>query len=185
MPRTQNQFALVRQGLGNLTPEQAADILPFFEELSSISRMRIGQKAKFQRAIRLVWEYRRRSVHFVFKLLVTAIEAIRSWRPGLGLSFLLAGAAAGFAAFGSEAAGLAAMGSAVAVPLWLVTSAGSTMLGVVLDELRNKARRSPTPSAGSDPAEAAASNAIACAPHREVPATTLAAARTAEDRAIA
>jgi hypothetical protein len=53
--------------------------------------------------------------------------------------FGLGGAALGLAAFGSQGAGIAALGTAVGVPLWVVSGAGASLAGVLLEELnRNK-----------------------------------------------
>jgi hypothetical protein len=49
--------------------------------------------------------------------------------------FGLGGAALGLAAFGSQGAGIAALGTAVGVPLWVVSGAGASLAGVLLDEL--------------------------------------------------
>lgn len=53
--------------------------------------------------------------------------------------FGMGGVALGMAAFGSQGAGVAALGTAVGVPLWVISGAGASMAGVLLDELtRNK-----------------------------------------------
>jgi hypothetical protein len=52
--------------------------------------------------------------------------------------FGLGGAALGLAAFGSQGAGIAALGTAVGVPLWVVSGAGASMAGVLLEELNRK-----------------------------------------------
>jgi hypothetical protein len=43
-----------------------------------------------------------------------------------------------FALFGSQGAGLAALGSAVAVPLWVVFGAGATFAGVMYEEVTGR-----------------------------------------------
>lgn len=49
--------------------------------------------------------------------------------------FGLGGAATGIALFGGQTAGLAALGTAVAVPLWIVFGAGAAFARVLYDEL--------------------------------------------------
>ena len=49
--------------------------------------------------------------------------------------FGLGGAALGLAAFGSQGAGIATLGTAVGVPLWVVSGAGASLAGVLLEEL--------------------------------------------------
>jgi hypothetical protein len=46
--------------------------------------------------------------------------------------------AIGLAAFGSQGAGVAALSTAVGVPLWVISGAGASMAGVLLDELNRK-----------------------------------------------
>lgn len=55
----------------------------------------------------------------------------QSWARRLGLI----GLAAGTATVGSKMAGVAALGSATAVPLMLLTTMGTTFIGVLLDEI--------------------------------------------------
>ncbi|TCR75643.1 hypothetical protein EV561_1212 [Rhizobium sp. BK376] len=59
-------------------------------------------------------------------------ERTSSQRWGLG------GAAAGIALFGGQGAGIAALGTAVGVPLWIVLGAGSMFARTVLGELAKK-----------------------------------------------
>ena len=161
------EFALVRRSLADLTPEQAEDVLPFFEELLDISRMLVTLRAKFRRVIRLLLRSRRlwKVLRMLFNVLLDSVKGIASWaaswRPGFAMTCMLGGAAAGLAVFGAKSAGLAAMGGAIAVPLWLVTSAGSTMLAVLLSELRRAAGRRVTPPDVSPPgASTRASNVV-------------------------
>ena len=52
--------------------------------------------------------------------------------------FGMSGIALGVFAFGSQGAGVAALGTAVGVPLWVISGAGASMAGVLLDELKRK-----------------------------------------------
>ena len=52
--------------------------------------------------------------------------------------FGLGGVALGLAAFGTQGAGVAALGTAVGVPLWVISGAGASMAGVLLEELKRK-----------------------------------------------
>lgn len=54
----------------------------------------------------------------------------RSWAARLGG----AGAAVGIAVFGSQAAGIAALGTAIGVPLWVVLGSGAAFAGVLVEE---------------------------------------------------
>ncbi len=55
----------------------------------------------------------------------------RSWAA----RFALSGAVAGAAVFGGEGAGVAGLGTAIGLPLWIVIGAGAAFAGVFLDEL--------------------------------------------------
>jgi hypothetical protein len=56
----------------------------------------------------------------------------RSWSGRLAL----AGLGAGIATAGSQSAGVAAMGGAIGIPLFLLTSAGGALLGLIIDEIK-------------------------------------------------
>lgn len=58
----------------------------------------------------------------------------KAQRAGLGA------AAVGLGLFGSQAAGIAALGTAIAVPLWVVLGAGSMFGSYLYDELKPKAK---------------------------------------------
>ena len=49
--------------------------------------------------------------------------------------FGLAGMAVGAAVFGGQGAGIAALGTAIGVPLWIVFGAGAAFAGVLIEEL--------------------------------------------------
>jgi hypothetical protein len=61
----------------------------------------------------------------------------QSWARRLGIS----GFAIGTLAFGSQAAGLAAFGTAHAIPLLVATGLITTFLGVVIDEIKNERKK--------------------------------------------
>jgi len=58
----------------------------------------------------------------------------RSLKGRLGLG----GAAVGLALFGGQGAGIAALGTAIGVPLWVVFGAGAAFLGVLYEEITGK-----------------------------------------------
>ena len=64
----------------------------------------------------------------------------RSWKSRLGMG---AGVATLVAA-GSAGAGIAAMGTAIGVPLWVVIGAGATLAGTIVDEVKSKANKPKT-----------------------------------------
>jgi hypothetical protein len=54
----------------------------------------------------------------------------RSWAARFGIT----GAALGLAVFGGQAAGVAALGTAIGVPLWVVVGSGGAFAGVLIEE---------------------------------------------------
>jgi hypothetical protein len=58
--------------------------------------------------------------------------------------FGLAGMAVGAAIFGGEGAGIAALGTAIGVPLWIVFGAGATFAGVLIEELTGRTHNPTT-----------------------------------------
>lgn len=52
--------------------------------------------------------------------------------------FGLSGMALGIAAFGAQGAGVAALGTAIGVPLWVISGAGASLAGVLLEELKRR-----------------------------------------------
>ena len=64
----------------------------------------------------------------------------RTARLGLG------GAAVAGALFGGQSAGLAALGTAIAVPLWVVFGAGAAFVGVLYEEITGRKANIPTES---------------------------------------
>lgn len=69
----------------------------------------------------------------------------RSWSARLGLG----AAAAAAATFGGQGAGIAALGGAIGVPLWIVLGAGGSFAGVIIDEIeRSTGGAQQTPAEG-------------------------------------
>lgn len=62
----------------------------------------------------------------------------RSWKARLGIGTVAATALV----FGGQGAGIAALGTAIGVPLWIVFGAGATFAGLLMDELEEVIRKS-------------------------------------------
>jgi hypothetical protein len=137
--------AIVHEVSQNASSEQFDALIRFVEELARVSRLR-GNSRKVGAVLRLLLHRQSiRPMHTIlFGAMCETVGVIKkhSWAErGWVCRFCIGGAAVGLATFGTEAAGLAAMGTAIAVPLWLVTSAGSTMLGVLIEELHKAANK--------------------------------------------
>jgi hypothetical protein len=57
--------------------------------------------------------------------------------------FGLAGAGIGVALFGGQGAGIAALGTAIGVPLWVVIGSGAAFAGVLVEEFGRRGRNRP------------------------------------------
>ena len=58
---------------------------------------------------------------------------------GIAGRFMIGGIALGATAFSGQGAGIAALGSAIGLPLWFVLGAGGAFLGTLVEELSRKA----------------------------------------------
>lgn len=137
--------ALVRRLNRHLTDEQRQDLIRWSEELLAIRESDVPPLEKARRALEET--YRARVVLAFLSGAGGTLRQVawddRSWAARLGLG----GAAFAVAAFGGQGAGLAAVGTAIAVPLWIVLGAGGSFAGMLIDELQAAlARRSGPPA---------------------------------------
>ncbi|HEU0277125.1 MAG TPA: hypothetical protein VFQ95_04830 [Rhodanobacteraceae bacterium] len=71
-------------------------------------------------------------------LLAKSLKALAWDNRGLAAPLTLAGALVGVVFFGGQGAGIAALGSAIGVPLWVVFGAGGAFLGVLYEEVAGR-----------------------------------------------
>lgn len=64
----------------------------------------------------------------------------RSWKSRLGMGAILAT----LVLVGNAGAGIAALGTAIGVPLWIVIGAGATFAGAIVDEVKSKSGKPKT-----------------------------------------
>jgi hypothetical protein len=101
------------------------------------SNLTIAQKSRA--ALKLTAE--EKIVWPVVKLMAAETKRVTWDERSTKARFGLVGAVAGVALFGGQGAGIAALGTAVGVPLWVVLGAGSTFAGVLIEELSAHLRR--------------------------------------------
>lgn len=116
-----------------LTPDHRLIVIEWAEQLLAIRRSDASMMEKARKAIQ---ETVQREV--VLALLSTSGSAIkdlawddRSWSGRLGIGTATVAALA----VGGQGAGIAALGGAVGVPLWIVLGAGGSFAGMLIDEL--------------------------------------------------
>lgn len=126
--------AFVRRLNRHLNDEQRQDLIRWSRELLEIRESGAAPLEKAQRALDATYD--RKVVLAVLSSTGGALKQLawddRSWAARLGLG----GAAFAVAAFGGQGAGIAAVGTAIAVPLWIVLGAGGSFAGMLIDELQ-------------------------------------------------
>jgi len=75
--------------------------------------------------------------------LAAKIKQIGWTERGLRGRFALVGTGIGALLFGGQSAGIAALGSAIGIPLWIVIGGGASMCGEALDVLQAKKAKRP------------------------------------------
>lgn len=112
---------------------QRDSVIVWLRKLLSVSGSNQTLTTKMRQALEIT-----RSADVVKPIAITIGKEVkrvgwdeRSWPA----RFALSGALATAAVFGGEGAGVAAFGTAVGVPLWMVTSAGAAFAGVLVEEL--------------------------------------------------
>ena len=105
----------------------------WIEHLLAVKEADLTKLQKSKEAIRLTADSE--VIIPTIKLLAKEIKRLawddRKLKGRLGIG----GAAVGVALFGGQGAGIAALGSAIGVPLWVVFGAGAAFVGVLYEEL--------------------------------------------------
>jgi hypothetical protein len=125
---------------GALTPilqkfsdQECQSLLVWMQGLLEIKSKEITLRQKTKAALELT--AKEKIVWPIMKVLAKEIKRISWDERSTKARFGLAGAGAGITLFGSQGAGIAAFGTAIGVPLWIVLGAGSTFAGVLTEEL--------------------------------------------------
>ena len=117
-------------GLSDATlPVMPSELRSLSNELQAVYVSNLGVASKTKHAAALV---------------ARSFKALAWDNRGLAARLALGGAIVGVVFFGGQGAGIAALGTAIGVPLWVVFGAGSAFLGVLYDEIM---RREPNPRA--------------------------------------
>ena len=136
-PDKQRQIAVKIVSSANAAEKEALRI--WIERLLALKASNLPTAQKAKRAITLTAE----SKVVVPSVKIIARETKRlAWdERGLKGRLGLGGAAIGAAMFGGQGAGIAALGTAIGVPLWLVFGAGAAFAGVLYEEITGKKPR--------------------------------------------
>ena len=119
------------------TPQEKEALAIWINKLLEIKRSDVSLLEQAKNAVSLTAQ----SSVVVPTLKIIAREGKRlAWDDrGLQGKMGLGGAALGLALFGTQGAGIAALGTAIGVPLWVVFGAGAAFLGVLYEEITRKA----------------------------------------------
>lgn len=132
------QAKIVQDIVDDANVEQQQALLEWAEELLVIRYADNSVRSKAKAAVvatahrKVVWPF----VRVVLQRLKRLGWDERSWKARLGIGTV----ATTVAVFGGQGAGIAALGTAVGVPLWVVFGAGGTFAGLLIDELEDAVR---------------------------------------------
>ncbi len=116
------------------SPEMRPLLLAWCTELLAIRNSDASNQEKVQRAFIATRDAK--AVWPVVKEMAAEAKRfgwqMRGWVSRLGLT----SAAASTLLFGNQCSGIAALGGAISVPLWIVFGAGASFIGILIDEIR-------------------------------------------------
>ena len=114
-------------------PEREA-LLLWMVQLLQLRESKISGVRKAKEALLLT--LRSNVVWPVVKVLAREVKRLGWDERGTKSRFGIGGAVAGLAVFGTQGAGIAALGTAIGVPLWVVLGAGAYFAPVLVEELK-------------------------------------------------
>lgn len=141
----------VRVALSASEQEREA-LLAWMMQLLQIRGSSLSALGKANQALRLT--ARSKVVWPVVKILAQEVKRLGWDERGTKSRFGIAGASVGLALFGSQGAGIAALGTAIGVPLWVVLGAGAYFAPVLIEELTKLMPKSRQPGKHDDKYEA-------------------------------
>ena len=134
-----NQTDIARSIVQNASTEEKEALLHWAEGLLLIRSKDLPVLKKAWEAIKLT--KKSKVITPILKRIVTELKRIgwdeRSWKARLGIGSVVAT----LATVGNTGAGIAALGSAIGVPLWIVIGAGATFAGTIVDEIKSKSKK--------------------------------------------
>lgn len=129
--KQQRQLAVVISNNANQSERDA--LLRWSAGLLAIKGMDVSASKKAKEAIQLT--VKSKIVIPVAKLIGKEVKRHAWDERGTKSRFGLIGAGTGLVLFGGQGAGIAALGTAIGVPLWIVLGAGATFAGMLVEEL--------------------------------------------------
>lgn len=130
------------------------ELLVWANTLLEIKRSSLSPARKTKAAIQATANSR--LIVSTVKIVAREIKRIGWINRGIKGRFGISGAVAAVVLFGGQSAGIAALGTAIGVPLWVVFGAGATFLGVMIEEITQRLpmpSQAPRPNADSNTAD--------------------------------
>jgi len=133
-PEKQKQLAVKIAASANAAEKEALRI--WIERLLALKATNLPAAQKAKQAISLTADSK--IVLPAVKIIARETKRLAWDERGLKARLGLGGAAVGVALFGGQGAGIAALGTAIGVPLWVVFGAGAAFAGVLYEEVTGK-----------------------------------------------
>jgi hypothetical protein len=134
---SQDQNLAIQRIVDRIPTSERQAVAVWLDKLLHISKSSLETREKAKAAITLTKESN--VILPIVKMMTTELKRVgwdeRNWASRLALS----GLAVGAVLFAGEGAGIAAFGTAIGVPLWIVLGSGGALAGAVLDEIRGAA----------------------------------------------
>lgn len=127
-------------------PEERAQLSAWLDSLLAIRGSNESVLTKTKRAIQATMS--RRVIWPAVKIMAQEVKRLGWDDRSASARWGLGGAAVGAALFGGKAAGIAALGTAIGVPLWVVFGAGAAFAKSLHSELTRKSATPPTEKPG-------------------------------------
>jgi len=118
------------------SPNDRVILQQWITQLLVLKDAPLGRLEKAKRAIAITASSK--AAVTAAKLVAKHVKRVAWDERSTAARFGMGGVALGLAAFGSQGAGIAALGTAVGVPLWVISGAGASMAGVLLEELTRR-----------------------------------------------
>ena len=131
---TSYQFA--SSYLDQATIEEKKVLLNWAQQLIAIRDTDLSPRDKAEKAILLT--LKSGAINPFITFLAGEIKRLGWDERGLPERLALSAAAAAALVFGGQGAGIAALGGAIGVPLWIVFGAGGAFAGVIIDEAKRR-----------------------------------------------
>lgn len=130
------QTAVAKAVVSHASPTEAAALENWANGLLEIKQSSLPHRCKATAAVKLT--FKSKVIWPLLKKSSAELKRVgwdeRSWKSRLGLGAVIGT----LVTFGNAGAGIAALGGAIGVPLWVVLGAGGTFAGVLIEEITKK-----------------------------------------------